>query len=200
MAKIRKFRYIKLLMAVLLIYIAVLNMPNILKLLYPLEHKEIIIKYGQLHKVDPLLLAALIKTESNFEPKAESNKGAKGLMQITPSTGEWIAETTGMRDFNESMLFDPETNIRLGSWYVRHLTDYYDGSFELVFAAYNGGRGNVDKWLKDKNLSSDGITLDTIPFDETKNYLERLRKNYRIYKMIYKSVDMLRKDLSLQKQ
>ena len=79
-------------MAVLIIYVAVLNMPNLLKLLYPIEHKEIIIKYGQKHKIDPLLLAALIKTESNFEPRAESRKGAKGLMQITPATGEWIAK------------------------------------------------------------------------------------------------------------
>ena len=185
MAKVRKLKHIKLLLAVLLIYAAVLNIPSLLKLLYPIEHKEIIIKYGQMHKVDPLLLAALIKTESNFEPRAESRKGAKGLMQITPSTGEWIAKTIGVNDFNEDMLFDPETNIMLGSWYIEHLTNYYKGSFELVFAAYNGGRGNVDKWLKDKNLSSDGITLDTIPFSETKNYLEKLRKNYNSYKIIY---------------
>jgi len=185
LAKVRKLKRIRLLVAVLLIYAAVLNIPNLLKLLYPIEHKEIIIKYGQMHKVDPLLLAALIKTESNFEPRAESRKGAKGLMQITPSTGEWIAKTIGVNDFNEDMLFDPETNIMLGSWYIEHLTNYYNGIFELVFAAYNGGRGNVDKWLKDKNLSSDGITLDTIPFSETKNYLEKLRKNYNIYKIIY---------------
>ena len=185
MAKVRKLKRIRLLVAVLLIYAAVLNIPNLLKLLYPIEHKEIIIKYGQMHKVDPLLLAALIKTESNFEPRAESRKGAKGLMQITPSTGEWIAKTIGVNNFNEDMLFDPETNIMLGSWYIEHLTNYYKGSFELVFAAYNGGRGNVDKWLKDKNLSSDGMTLDTIPFSETKKYLEKLKKNYNIYKMIY---------------
>jgi soluble lytic murein transglycosylase len=185
LAKVRKLKHIKLLLAVLLIYAAVLNIPSLLKLLYPIEHKEIIIKYGQMHKVDPLLLAALIKTESNFEPRAESRKGAKGLMQITPSTGEWIAKTIGVNDYNEDMLFDPETNIMLGSWYIEHLTNYYKGSFELVFAAYNGGRGNVDKWLKDKNLSSDGMTLDTIPFSETKKYLEKLKKNYNIYKMIY---------------
>jgi len=185
LAKVRKLKHIKLLLAVLLIYAAVLNIPSLLKLLYPIEHKEIIIKYGQMHKVDPLLLAALIKTESNFEPRAESRKGAKGLMQITPSTGEWIAKTIGVNDYNEDMLFDPETNIMLGSWYIEHLTNYYKGSFELVFAAYNGGRGNVDKWLKDKNLSSDGMTLDTIPFFETKKYLEKLKKNYNIYKMIY---------------
>lgn len=185
MAKRRKFKYIKLMMAVLLIYIAMLNLPNFLKLLYPLEHKEVIIKYGQLHKIDPPLIAALIKTESNFESDAESSKGAKGLMQITPSTGEWIAQSIGMKSFDESMLFDPEINIKLGSWYIEHLTDYYNGSFELVFAAYNGGRGNVDKWLKDKNLSSNGRSLDEIPFLETANFVKKLRKNYNVYKHIY---------------
>ena len=185
MAKSKKFKYIKLMMAVLLIYIAMLNLPNFLKLLYPLEHKEVIIKYGQLHKIDPPLIAALIKTESNFESDAESSKGAKGLMQITPSTGEWIAQSIGMKSFDASMLFDPETNIELGSWYIAHLTDYYGGSFELVFAAYNGGRGNVDKWLKDKNYSLDGRNLDEIPFSETANFVKKLRKNYNVYKRIY---------------
>jgi len=186
LAKVRKFKYIELFIAVLLIYAAMLNIPNFLKLIYPLEHKEAIIKYGQMHKIDPPLLAALIKTESNFKDYAESRKGAKGLMQITPSTGEWIAETTGLKGFEERMLFDPEINIKLGSWYVEHLTDYYNGSFELVFAAYNGGRGNVDKWLKDKSLSSDGKTLDEIPFSETENFVKKLRKNYNVYKSIYK--------------
>lgn len=185
MAKRRKFKYIELLTAVLLIYIAVLNIPNFLKLLYPLEHKEVIIKYGQLHKIDPPLIAALIKTESNFRPHAESKKGAKGLMQITTPTGEWIAQTMGMKSFDESMLFDPETNIKLGSWYVEHLADYYNGSFDLVFAAYNGGRGNVDKWLKDKSYSLDGRSLNAIPFSETENFVKKLRKNYSVYKQIY---------------
>ncbi|HYF75260.1 MAG TPA: lytic transglycosylase domain-containing protein [Candidatus Nitrosocosmicus sp.] len=186
MAKGRKFKYTGLIIAVLLLYAAMLNIPNLLKLIYPLEYKEEIIKYGQMHKIDPPLLAALIKTESNFEVYAESSKGAKGLMQITPSTGQWIAETMGVEGFEESMLFDPETNIMLGSWYIEHLSDYYKGSFELVFAAYNGGRGNVDKWLKNKSLSSDGRTLLDIPFPETENFVKKIRKNYDIYKSIYK--------------
>jgi soluble lytic murein transglycosylase len=186
LAKNRKFKFIKLLIAVLLIYIAILNLPSFLRLIYPLECKEAIIKYGQQHKIDPPLIAALIRTESNFKPDAESNKGAKGLMQITPSTGEWIANTMGLESFDESMLFDPETNIKLGSWYIEHLSDYYNGSFELVFAAYNGGRGNVDKWLKDRSLSSDGVSLDAIPFSETENFVIKLRKNYDIYRQIYK--------------
>ena len=186
MAKSRRFKYTRLFIAVLLIYAAVLNIPNLLKLIYPLEHKEKIIKYGQIHKIDPPLLAALIKTESNFEAYAESSKGAKGLMQITPSTGQWIAQTIGLEGFEESMLFDPEVNIMLGSWYIEHLAEYYNGSFELVFAAYNGGRGNVDKWLKDKSLSSDGRILNEIPFPETENFVKKLKKNYYIYQHIYK--------------
>jgi len=186
LAKSRKIQFINLLIAVLLIYIAVLNIPRVLKLIYPLEHKEVIIKYGKLYKIDPPLLAALIKTESNFNTEAESSKGAKGLMQITPSTGEWIASTTGMEDFSEEMLFDPEVNIKLGSWYIEYLTDYYKGSFDLVFAAYNGGSGNVDKWLKNKNYSLDGRNLDIIPFSETENFVKKLRKYYPIYKKIYK--------------
>lgn len=185
MAGKRKFKHAGLLTAVLLIYIAMLSIPGIIRFLYPLEHKEVIIKYGKLHNIDPPLLAALIKTESNFKPGAESKKGAKGLMQITPSTAKWIAATTGLKDFDEGMLFDPETNIKLGSWYIEHLSNYYNGSFELVFAAYNGGSGNVDKWLKDRNYSLNGKTLDTIPFLETENFVKRVRKNYNIYKRIY---------------
>lgn len=185
MVKHRKFRPVRLLLAVLFIYIMVLCIPNFVRLLYPLEYKGLIVEYGKQHNIDPPLLAALIKTESNFNANAESGKGAKGLMQITPSTGEWIADTIGMEGFRESLLYDPETNIMLGSWYIEHLTDYYNGSFELVFAAYNGGRGNVDKWLSDKSLSSNGKTLDTIPFTETKNFVKRIETNYNIYKRIY---------------
>ncbi len=186
MAKSGRFKYIRLIIAVALIYVAVLNIPRVLHLIYPLEHKDIITQYSRLHNIEPPLLAALIKTESDFDTLAESRKGAKGLMQITPSTGEWIAQTIGMKNFDESMLFIPEINIRLGTWYVEHLANYYEGSFELVFAAYNGGRGNVDKWLKNSDLSSDGRTLDTIPFSETDNFVKKVRKNYTIYKHIYK--------------
>lgn len=168
---------------------AVLNIPGILRFIYPLGYKAMIIEYGQLHKIDPPLLAALIKTESNFDTHAESRKEAKGLMQITPATGKWIADITNMKEFDESKLFDPETNIKLGTWYIEHLSDYYSGNFELVFAAYNGGRGNVDKWLKDKSLSSNGITLDEIPFLETRNYIKKLKKNYKVYSLIYKWED-----------
>ncbi len=185
MAKKKKTIYIRLLAAVLLLYLSILIVPGLLKLVYPLKFREEIIKYGNMHKIDPPLLAALIKTESSFVPGAESKKGAKGLMQITPSTGKWIADTVGIKEFDESMLFDPETNIMLGSWYIGYLTNYYSGSFQLVFAAYNGGSGNVDKWLRDKNYSSNGAVLDTIPFPETRKFLLKLKKNYSIYRQIY---------------
>jgi soluble lytic murein transglycosylase len=170
---------------VLLLYAAVLNIPNIFKLFYPLKYSEEIVEYSSRYGLDPPLIAAIIKTESNFETLAESGKGARGLMQITPSTGRWIAGKTGMTEYDDSMLFDPGTNIGLGSWYIDYLRNYYNGNFELVFAAYNGGSGNVDKWLRDKSLSSDGETLDTIPFKETNNFIIRVKKNYEVYKKIY---------------
>ncbi|HOR86202.1 MAG TPA: lytic transglycosylase domain-containing protein [Bacillota bacterium] len=186
MDKKRKLGYIGLLAAVMLLYMVILNIPGLLKLIYPLKYKDEILEYGHLHKIDPSLIAALIKTESNFKPYAESRKGAKGLMQITSSTGEWIAGIIGIKDFSEDMLFDAGTNIKLGSWYIKYLTGYYSGDFELIFAAYNGGSGNVDKWLKDRNISSNGITLDIIPFPETEKFLVKLKKNYNVYKRIYR--------------
>ncbi|MGE5630004.1 MAG: lytic transglycosylase domain-containing protein [Caulobacteraceae bacterium] len=180
-----KHRLTGLLIVILLIYIAALNMPNLIKLFYPLKYDEIIIGNGKKYGIDPALIAALIKTESNFDTYAESKKGARGLMQITPSTGQWIAEQTNTKKYDANILYDPETNIQLGCWYIKHLNEYYRGDFELVFAAYNGGSGNVDKWLKDENLSSNGKNLDTIPFKETENFVKRVKLNYSIYKKIY---------------
>lgn len=172
--------------AVLVLFAALLNVPNIFKLFYPLKYSDKIIEYGNRYGIDPPLIAALIKAESNFNPLAESKKGARGLMQITPKTGRWIAEKNGISEYDDSLLFDPEANISLGSWYLKYLNEYYNGNFELVFAAYNGGSGNVDKWLKDKSLSRDGETLDAIPFKETENFVTRVKKYYAVYKRIYK--------------
>jgi soluble lytic murein transglycosylase len=181
-----RHRWFKLIILVLLLYAAVLNVPNIIKFFYPLKYNAAIIEYSNKYNIDPPLLAALIKAESNFEPLAESKKGARGLMQITPSTGRWIAEKICLKEYEDNMLFDPVTNISMGSWYINYLRSYYNGSLELVLAAYNGGSGNVDKWLRDKSLSSDGKTLDAVPFKETENFIIRVEKNYSIYKKIYK--------------
>lgn len=171
--------------ALCIVYYAMLHIPSIIKMIYPLYFQDTIIKYSEEYDLPPPLVAAVIKTESNFNVFAQSRKDAKGLMQITPSTGRWIAEKLGMKSYNEDMLFDPEINIRFGCWYIRYLYNNYDSDMTLAFAAYNGGRGNVDKWLADKSLSRDGKNLDEIPFKETKNFVIRVNNHYKVYKKLY---------------
>jgi len=109
-------------------------------------------------------------------------------MQIKPSTGEWIGEKLKVTNFSEEMLYDPEINIKMGCWYLDYLFKYYDGDIKLVLAAYNGGQGNVSKWLKDADYSDDGVTLKNIPFAETKLYVEKINRAYKMYNKIYRDL------------
>jgi soluble lytic murein transglycosylase len=127
--------------------------------------------------------------ESRFMPDAVSNKDAKGLMQILPSTARWAAEKMGIMDFEEAMLMDSEINIRIGCWYLGFLASQFPDNWELVLASYNGGIGNVRKWLSNKEYSRDGQRLDHIPFQETRNYVVRVLEAYEIYKGLYPSLD-----------
>lgn len=173
----------------LIIILVLVNLFYIVKLFYPLKYRENIIKYSEEYDLSPYLVAAVIKTESNFKPNAKSNKGAHGLMQITPSTAKWAAEKMKIDDYKENMLTDPEFNIRMGCWYIDNLKKEFDGDMNLVLAAYNGGRGNVQKWLSDNNHSKDGKSLYHIPFKETDEYVKKVKVNYNIYKFLYKSLE-----------
>lgn len=135
------------------------------------------------------MVAAVIKTESNFKPDAKSNKDAYGLMQITPSTAQWAAKEMGIQDYEENMLLDPEFNIKMGCWYIDNLKKEFNGDINLVLAAYNGGRGNVQKWLSSSDHSKDGKNLYYIPFKETDEYIKKVKVNYNIYKFLYKSLE-----------
>lgn len=152
---------------------------------YPLQFKEDIVKYSLENKLDPHLVMSIIWVESKFKPQATSNKDARGLMQIIPSTGKWIAEQLDETDYEEESLYNPELNIRFGCWYFAYLLRVFDDDVELAIASYNGGMGNVIKWLKDSKYSDDGQTLKDIPFNETKNYLERVLETYEQYQELY---------------
>lgn len=136
---------------------------------YPLEYEDIIVKYAQENGLDPYFVAAVIYVESGFDAQAVSGAGAMGLMQIMPDTGEWIAGKLGIDAFEQSMLFDPDTNIKFGSWYLHFLNDKFEGNRQLVMAGYNAGHNRVAGWLEDKTLS-DGKELKEIPFAETERY------------------------------
>jgi len=170
---------------IIMIYILSGVIPKLIRTLYPMKYEDTISKYAVEYGLDIYLIAAIIKVESNFDTLARSNKGALGLMQIKASTGKWIGEKLGINDFEEEMLYQPEMNIKMGCWYLNYLLKYYDGNIQLALAAYNGGLGNVNKWLKDERCSEDGVSLKYIPFEETSTYIKKISKAYNIYKRIY---------------
>ena len=157
---------------------------SILKAIYPLEYSDYIYKYAKQYNVDPMLAAAVIKAESNFDEKAKSSSGACGLMQITPDTAKWAAKEMGIADYKDEMLFYPEFNIRMGCWYINNLDKEFNDK-DLMLAAYNGGRGRVKKWLEDNKYSENGKDLSYIPFTETDKYVKRVNVNYKMYKKLY---------------
>ncbi|APM38048.1 lytic transglycosylase domain-containing protein [Clostridium kluyveri] len=176
--------------AVVLIIIAIFSTQSMVRYYFPLKYSDYIVKYSKEYSLDVYFVIAVIKTESNFKRYVKSNKNAIGLMQITPDTAKWAAEKMNITDFNEDMLYDPEFNIRMGCWYLNDLKAEFNNDMKLVLAAYNGGRGNVQKWLKNSEHSTDGKNLDYIPFQETDKYIKRVEVNYRIYKFLYKNTLM----------
>ena len=151
---------------------------------YPLKFSDEIKSYSREYNVESALIASVVNVESSYREKAKSSKGAIGLMQLLPSTAEWVANKLG-EDFDEEKLYNGEFNLKLGSYYLSYLIDYF-GDRELGICAYNAGQGNVSNWLKDERFSKDGKRLYKIPFNETKNYLNKVSKNYKYYKNRYK--------------
>ncbi|MCR1955893.1 lytic transglycosylase domain-containing protein [Clostridioides mangenotii] len=151
------------------------------KFIYPQKYSEYVEKYSKEFNLDKNIVYSVIKVESKFDCNAVSKKDAKGLMQIRDITRDWAAEELDLENVD---IFDPETNIRIGCWYLSKLYKEF-GRLDLVIAAYNGGSGNVRKWLDDDKYSKDGENLHSIPFDQTSNYVKKVKKNYREYKNIY---------------
>lgn len=157
-------------------------MNPVMKIVYPLRYSEIIYNMSEKYDIDRFILMGLIKAESNYIHDARSNV-AYGLMQLTENTARDIARQLNM-DITASDLDDPDLNIEIGCYYLKFLCNYY-GNLDVALAAYNGGMGNVNKWLKDDMYSKDGISLHDIPFPETKQYVENVNKYARIYGKLY---------------
>lgn len=157
------------------------------KMLYPVRYEDSINRYSKEYNVDPYLVMSIIKAESNFKSDAVSSKDATGLMQITKETAEWIAQKLEIEEFDyENDILNPEININMGSYYINYLKDMYDGRVDCALAAYNAGFRNVDEWLKTSEYSKDGQNLDSIPFPETDRYVDKVKNNYKMYKLLYK--------------
>ena len=154
----------------------------------PVEHVEEIKKYSEEYAVDPLLVLSVIKVESNFNEKAQSHMNAVGLMQLIPKTSQWICEKMGI-EYTEEMLQDPDTNIKLGTYYLSYLLNHF-GDTDLAIIAYNGGMGNVQDWLDKGIIGKGGEGFENIPIDEARYYDVKVKRNYEIYKTFYEDKEL----------
>ena len=147
------------------------------RLWYPLHYEQIVRGHARNYHLDPALLAAVIYQESKFKADARSKSGAIGLMQLLPGTAEGIAVHTGGTRFRTADLYNPEINVRYGSWYLRHLLEKY-GDERTALAAYNAGQDNVDRWRRA------GLGIQ---FSETRAYVSRVEELKKIYRRAYGS-------------
>ena len=147
------------------------------------EHIE---EYAAQYNLQPAFVMAIIRNESSFRTNAESSVGARGLMQLMPDTAEWIAGKLDDDTYHYDRMWDAETNIRYGCWYLGYLSRLFRGDAQLVSAAYHAGQTTVTQWLSDPTRSSDGVTLDVDRLTDgpTKQYIGRVTQTYGIYQSL----------------
>ena len=155
-----------------------LRLPDaVMRTMYPLRYEAVIRQASEENDLDPTFVAGVIYTESRFRPDVESQSEAYGLMQLLPQSARFIQRKSGIKgDYR-----DPEVNIRLGTWFLGHLKDRYNGNERLMLAAYNSGEGNVDAWVSDEGFD---IAKD-IPFKETHEYVDRALETQKTYQDLY---------------
>jgi soluble lytic murein transglycosylase len=156
----------------------------VLEITLPLRHDDIIRQQAADKDVDAALIAAVIYEESRFRDQT-SHAGARGLMQITPETADFIARRSGGIRFEQSDLATPQINISYGAWYLRYLIDHYDGNESLAIAAYNAGQTNVDKWVAGAGGADSFDSARHIPFPETRAYVKNVQERRGQYRDRY---------------
>lgn len=155
---------------------------------YQVRYRDLIERYAAQYRLEPAYVAAIIKRESDYDPRAVSNKDARGLMQMMPATFEWVRNNCGYRNQSIDVLFEPEAAIKMGCYLLRYICDYLKTDDPIIAAcAYHAGWGEsgVSYWLK--HYSSDGktLTLSQIPADDTRYYARKVQEAYAIYQQYY---------------
>ncbi len=182
---LRRGRPARLLLAAAVALLALAGVAGLLRWLYPLPYVPLIVAEAGRNGLDPLLVAAVIRVESRFRPDATSSVGARGLMQILPETGRWVAGRIGLRTFHPDQLFQPEVNVAVGTWYLAYLRTEFGGNLAAALAAYNGGRHNVRAWLKSGRWDGTVSGAGAIPFPETRYFVRAVMRDWRIYRWLY---------------
>lgn len=155
---------------------------------YPRKYRDIVEKYSLEYKIPEAIVYSVIRTESNFDPNAVSIAGAKGLMQLLPETFIWLTSDMHLGEhLSPSDIFDPEVNIRYGIYYLKYLHAKFGHNWDTVLAAYNGGEGNVTRWLSDERFTDGNGNLIAYPgnFTETENYVKKVNKALAKYEDLY---------------
>ncbi|HXC45049.1 MAG TPA: lytic transglycosylase domain-containing protein, partial [Solirubrobacteraceae bacterium] len=150
----------------------------------PLSDAGVIREQAAEKHLDPTLIAAVIYTETKFDPRT-SSAGALGLMQILPSTAHYIAHLSGGTTFTTGDLATPRINVAYGSWYLRYLLEHYEGNEMLAVAAYNGGLANVDAWVAKARAAGRTLGVSEIPFPETQAYVQKVLRAQAEYRAVY---------------
>jgi soluble lytic murein transglycosylase len=155
------------------------------QMLFPLPYKEDLFMHAREKGLDPYDVAALIRQESEFNPGAKSPAKALGLMQLMPSTGRMLGKQQGMGYVSTNALLKPDISIRLGTEYLRQQLDSWDGDMFRTLAAYNAGPGRVHQWLNWSNFREPAEFVESIPFNETREYVQAVLRNADIYRQLY---------------
>lgn len=184
MSGIKRFKKIGIILLILSALIIILRFYILPKIIFPQEYGNLVEKYSEEFNLDKNLVFSLMKAESSFDPLAVSRKETRGLMQIAEGTGVWGAKELELKNYSNDSLFNPETNIKIGCWYLEKLLLQY-GNTDVAIAAYNAGSGNVSKWLKDENYSDDGKTLKYVPYKETRGHISKINFFKKIYDFLY---------------
>jgi soluble lytic murein transglycosylase len=155
------------------------------KLAFPIPFRDALEQNARLSSLDPYLVAALIRQESEFNPRAVSHAKAYGLTQILPGTGRQLSRKIDLRGFRTAMLFTPDINLRIGTFYLRLLLDELQGQWEETLASYNAGKGRVTQWLALAQFSEPAEFVESIPIAETRNYVQTVLRNADVYRKLY---------------
>lgn len=181
----RWFKKIILILIILSLFLTLINSAWFLKFLYPFPYQETIEEACAKYSVDPYLAAAIMRAESKFNAQAISRSGARGLMQIMPETGRWIAGQIKIQNYAEELLFVPEFNLTMGVWYIGYLQNVFRNDTVQMLAAYNAGEQKVRDWIHAGTWSGLEEDIAQIPYAETRQYIDKVLFDYHIYKRVY---------------